>query len=75
MRRVDAGALVVVTGVFALWMGITGTALIYIRPNARVWLTVAGGVLVLFGLALVVLGRWRPEPDDDGHHHHAGRVG
>jgi uncharacterized repeat protein (TIGR03943 family) len=76
VRRTDAGALVAVIGVFALWMGLTRTALLYVRPSTGTWLVVAGAVLVLFGLTLIVVGRGRPVEDDgEGHSHHAGRIG
>ena len=83
MKRLDAGALVVVIGAFALWMGITETALLYVRPSARLWLTVAGATLLFLGTALLVLSlraRRRGEaPSADGSHasnrRHAARVG
>ncbi len=76
MRRTDAGALVAVSGVFALWMGLSRTALLYVRPSTGRWLIVAGAVLVLFGLGVIILGRRRPTVDGgDAHQHHAGQVG
>ena len=60
LRRVDAGAVVAVSGLFALWMGLSRTALLYVRPSTGTWLVVAGAVLVVFGLGLVLLGRRHP---------------
>jgi uncharacterized repeat protein (TIGR03943 family) len=77
VRRPDAGALVVLTGIFALWIGLTDAALLYVRPTARVWLVLAGATLVLIGLALLVL-EWRRGTDDENHdarRHRIGRVG
>jgi len=80
VKRLDAGALVVVIGLFALWMGVTETALLYVRPSSRLWLTVAGSILVFLGLALVALSirqRRRPAPasPDVPERRHAARVG
>jgi uncharacterized repeat protein (TIGR03943 family) len=77
----DAGALVVLSGAFALWVGLSERALLYVRPGARLWLDVAGGILIILGLILVVLTlRHRARTDDaddhDGEHrHHVGRIG
>jgi uncharacterized repeat protein (TIGR03943 family) len=60
--------MVAVSGVLALWMGITDTALLYVRPAARTWLVVAGTALVLIGIAGLV----RSVRHD---HHRVGRVG
>jgi uncharacterized repeat protein (TIGR03943 family) len=62
----------VVTGVLALWMGVTRTALLYVRPAARTWLVVAGVALVAVGVAGLVLARRHRSVD---HHHPLGRVG
>ncbi len=75
----DAGALVVLIGGFAAWMGLTDTALLYVRPSTGRWLVVAGAGLVVLGVVLLVRGRRTPaaEHDDgvEGHRHHAGRIG
>ena len=55
MKRLDAGVLVVLSGMFALGVGLSETALLYVRPGARLWLDLAGGILVILGLILVVL--------------------
>lgn len=85
MRRTDAGAMVLLIGGFALWMGLTPTHLLYIKPSMTRWLVLSGAILVAIGLAVVVLGRREAraeraeraagEPHDHGHHHHATRVG
>lgn len=82
MRRLDAGALVVLIGGFAAWMGLTDTALLYVRPSTGRWLVVAGAVLVVLGVVLLVRSRLPDGSDDDhdaeeaaGHRHHAGRIG
>jgi uncharacterized repeat protein (TIGR03943 family) len=71
VNRVDAGLLVVVTSVFTLWMALSDTALLYVRPATRTWLTVAGAVLAIVGITLLVVGRRhrREAP------HHGARVG
>lgn len=81
MKRLDAGVLVMLSGAFALWIGLTETSLLYVRPSSRLWLDLAGGTLLGLGLCLVLLtvrsNRRAVESDhaeDDGHHH-AGRVG
>lgn len=81
MKRLDAGTMVVLSGAFALWVGLSETALLYVRPGARLWLDIAGGTLIVLGLTLVVLTlRHRSAaPDDDDHEgehrHHVGRIG
>ena len=76
VRRADAGALVIVTGLFALWVGLTDVALLYVRPGARLWLTIAGGTLVVLGFILLVLNwRHRGDRDEPDEAHHAGRIG
>lgn len=82
MKRLDAGALVMLSGAFALWISLTETALLYVRPSSRLWLDLAGGTLVLLGLGLMLLtlrtGRRAAESDAAGdhvHHHHVGRIG
>ena len=83
MKRLDAGALVVLSGMFALGVGLSETALLYVRPGARLWLDIAGAILIILGLTLVVLTlRHRATTDDDNadadegeHRHHVGRIG
>lgn len=81
MKRLDAGALVMLSGAFALWIGLTETSLLYVRPSSRLWLDLAGGTLLVLGLGLVALtvrsSRRVADADhvDTDGHHHAGRVG
>lgn len=80
MRRTDAGAMVVLIGGFTLWMALTPTHLLYVKPSMTRWLVLSGAVLVVVGALVVVLGRRREREgeahDDHGHHrHHATRVG
>ena len=85
MRRTDTGAMVVLIGGFALWMGLTPTHLLYIKPSMTRWLVLSGAILVAIGLAVVVLGRREAraeraeraagEPHDHGHNRPATRVG
>lgn len=85
MRRTDAGAMVTLIGGFALWMGLTPTHLLYIKPSMTRWLVLSGAILVAIGLAVIVLGRREARAEraeraagdthDHGHRHHATRVG
>lgn len=76
MRPVDARALLVVVGSAALWVGLTDTALLYVRPSARPWLLAAAVALVLLGVGGALLS-WRAsrQDGDPGHRHHLRRVG
>ena len=87
MRRNDAGAMVLLIGGFALWMGLTPTHLLYIKPSMTRWLVLSGAVLVTVGALVLILG-WRERrraraagtdarggEADDHDHHHATRVG
>ena len=85
MRRTDAGAMVTLIGAFSLWMGLTPTHLLYIKPSMTRWLVLSGAILVAVGLAVVVLGRREARADAHAEgdtevgarrgHHHATRVG
>ena len=80
MRRVDATALLVVIGAFALVVGRTDVALLYVRPSSRLWLTLAGVALLALGVAqaaLLVRDRRATEADgtDPDEGHRLGRVG
>lgn len=80
MKRTDAGAMTGLIGVFALWVGRTPVALMYVRPNMARWLSVSGAVLVVIGVLVIVIGRRQSNSDavgtdDHVHHHHAARVG
>ncbi len=57
MRRNDAGAMTALMGGFALWMGLTPTHLLYVKPSMARWLVLSGAVLVVVGLLVIVLGR------------------
>ena len=85
MRRNDAGAMVALIGGFTLWMGLTPTHLLYIKPSMTRWLILSGAILVAVGAAVLVLG-WREarvaartgggaEEEARRGHHHATRVG
>jgi len=79
VRRTDAGAMVVLIGGFTLWMALTPTHLLYVKPSMTRWLVLSGAILVVVGALVVVLGRRRDQGDEapgaHGHHHHATRVG
>ena len=78
MRRADAGAMTTLIGVFALWVGRTPVALMYVKPSMTRWLTLSGGILIVIGVLVIVLGRRRGADDGHGHAghgHHAARVG
>ena len=81
MRRADAGAMTTLIGVFALWVGRTPVALMYVKPSMTLWLTLSGGILIVIGVLVIVLGRRRGADGADdghghaGHGHHAARVG
>jgi len=78
-------------GVFALWVGRTPVALMYVRPSMARWLTLSGAVLIVIGLLVLVLGRRNEKrgPDEQSgqgdadhqahqhqsHRHHVARVG
>ncbi len=81
--------MVTLIGGFALWMGLTPTHLLYIKPSMTRWLVLSGAILVAIGIAVLVLGRRDAraeravEHESAGdtaahaghHHHHATRVG
>lgn len=80
--------MVALIGGFTLWMGLTPTHLLYVKPSMTRWLILSGAVLVAVGVLVVALGRLdaRRVPADghDGHgghseheggHHHATRIG
>jgi uncharacterized repeat protein (TIGR03943 family) len=64
------GALLLAVGGVAIRLGLTGTALNFIRPGYVPLLVLAGAVLVVLGGTTL----WRAlrEPDVDGHEVHAG---
>ena len=78
--------MVALIGGFTLWMGLTPTHLLYVKPSMTRWLVLSGAILVTIGLLVVVLGRLDTRraategtaPDEgDGHaaaegHAHAG---
>ena len=74
MRRSDAGAMVALIGAFTLWMGLTPTHLLYVKPSMTRWLILSGAILVAVGVTVVVLGRLDARraaavPAADGHDH------
>ncbi len=77
MKRIDAGALMALTGGFALWMGATDTALLYVRPVTRLWLVAAGSLLIVIGLVYVGMAVFARSDDgpEDPPPHRVGRVG
>jgi uncharacterized repeat protein (TIGR03943 family) len=52
-------------GVTAIWSSVSGAVLDYLRPGMRVWVAVAGAVLVL--VAVTELWRGRNDPAERGH--------
>jgi uncharacterized repeat protein (TIGR03943 family) len=63
--RRTQGAMLVLVGAVALWLGLSETALAYVRPGLRPPLAASGLVLLLLGLAAL----WRPGGASDGHAH------
>lgn len=86
MRRGDAGAMVALIGGFTLWMALTPTHLLYVKPSMTRWLILSGAILVTIGVLVVVLGRLEARRsaalvpagaagdglDHDGGHAHGG---
>lgn len=71
MRRSDAGAMVALIGGFTLWMGLTPTHLLYVKPSMTRWLILSGAVLVAVGVLVVVLGRLEAQRSATAGHDHA----
>jgi uncharacterized repeat protein (TIGR03943 family) len=75
----DRSLLLLLTGAFAVWLGVSGKALDYVRPGMRPYVLAAGAVAVLLALAPPggLLAR-SPVSGDHDHHHdhaHAHRIG
>jgi uncharacterized repeat protein (TIGR03943 family) len=65
--RRDRSLLLLLTGGFAVWLVLSGTALNFVRPGMAPYVLVAGVVAVLLGLA--------PESGVDAHGHGGASVG
>lgn len=70
--RRTQGAMLVLVGAIALWLGLSEAALAYVRPGLRTPLAASGLVLLLLGLAALA---WRPVGAADGHSHAHGEHG
>jgi uncharacterized repeat protein (TIGR03943 family) len=70
--RRTQGAMLVLVGAIALWLGLSEAALAYVRPGLRPPLTASGLVLLLLGLVALVL---RPAGPTDGQSHAHGEHG
>jgi uncharacterized repeat protein (TIGR03943 family) len=66
------GAMLLLVGAVALWLGLSQAALAYVRPGLRPPLAASGLVLLLLG---VVALAWRPVGATDGHSHAHGEQG
>ena len=64
--RRTQGAMVLLVGAVALWLGLSQAALAYVRPGLRPPLAASGLVLLLLG---VVALAWRPAGATHGHAH------
>lgn len=69
--RRTQGAMLLLVGAVALWLGLSQAALAYVRAGLRPPLAVSGLVLLLLGLAAL----WRPVGANDGHTHAHGEHG
>jgi uncharacterized repeat protein (TIGR03943 family) len=70
--RRTQGAMLLLVGAVALWLGLSEAALAYVRPGLRPPLTASGLVLLLLGLAALL---WRPAGATDGDTHAHGEHG
>jgi uncharacterized repeat protein (TIGR03943 family) len=70
--RRTQGAMLLLVGAIALWLGLSEAALAYVRPGLRPPLAASGLVLLLLGLAALA---WRPASATDGHTHAHGEHG
>jgi uncharacterized repeat protein (TIGR03943 family) len=70
--RRTQGAMLVLVGAVALWLGLSEAALAYVRPGLRPPLTASGLVLLLLGLVALA---WRPGGANEGHRHAHGEHG
>jgi uncharacterized repeat protein (TIGR03943 family) len=69
--RRTQGAMVLLVGAMALWLGLSQAALAYVRPGLRPLLAASGVVLLLLGVVALL---WRPG-GADGHSHAHGEHG
>jgi uncharacterized repeat protein (TIGR03943 family) len=69
--RRTQGAMLLLIGAIALWLGLSEAALAYVRPGLRPLLAASGVVLLLLGVVALL---WRPA-GADGHSHAHGEHG
>jgi uncharacterized repeat protein (TIGR03943 family) len=70
--RRTQGAMLLLVGAIALWLGLSQAALAYVRPGLRTPLAASGLVLLLLGLVALLE---RPDEANDGHTHAHGEQG
>ena len=70
--RRTQGAMLVLVGAIALWLGLSEAALAYVRPGLRPPLAASGLALLLLGLVALLR---RPAGATDGHTHAHGEQG
>ena len=64
--RRTQGAMLLLVGAVALWLGLSQAALAYVRPGLRPPLAASGLALLLLGLVALL---WRPAEATEGHAH------
>ena len=70
--RRTQGAMLLLVGAVALWLGLSQAALAYVRPGLRLPLAASGIVLLLLGLVALLR---RPADASDGYTHAHGEQG
>jgi uncharacterized repeat protein (TIGR03943 family) len=71
VNRRDAAGIVTLCGVAALAASLSGAVLDFLRPTMRGWVGLAGGILVVIGIAEL----WQAHRDSEAHGHDSPRVG
>lgn len=71
MNRRDAAGIVLLTGVSSVAASATGAVLDFLRPNMRIWVGIAGGLLMVIGAVEL----WRAVRDETPPEHPPARVG